>query len=683
MSANLNWPKSLPPWLKQNFVTLIRKRNHPDRVILNSPNIIPNLEKHVEILMEARNACIKQPLLWSKTKRVKMRREMHSMGRDVTNNETTGGEMEAHEKDVPHHDETTVVTTTTNSNDNYEDDDDESPLWKEQRARLVGLHEGKSDEEQYWEAKKLLQHMASNMPPQYFKYTMALFERHAKENRDKKSLKRLTCLAPRLRECAPRVAKELCRFFYLVDYENDGDVDAVPELDPSPLLVEWTDEKLNEYAALWMKCRTMVVQTCVPLLEDEGQSRQATIERCERAKALHSTKDDSTCLEEAKEIVQYLGKRVTHKEFRAVMDLLTSYTLPAISSKKKVEKIRFLSSHLVNAADSHVHLIATEVANFFYINADAHFVSRHEQLKQTKEEYEEFEKQLIDIAHELQEALYQYDVVSHNEDLQEDDAMAVECIQHAGRSIKPRYFHVIMDAIKTSNEPVIVPGSDRMVLLDNLPIDMTEMELCALYSRCGPIESIQIFNQRPDLDPGPLKPAQIREKKKKLRTNLHSFESKHYERPRTPVYAIIKFESESGYKSSMEPSLRLFGMVIQRHAVRTYRASDMNKLFIENIPPSWSSRDLEHEISRCLEPMVNVYLDLGANATRFATCCEINFPDFEVTFESQRKLVTGLNLWNRMAKESEETKPPSPVSINFLRNPRNAMRYWTRDLGFF
>ena len=274
-------------------------------------------------------------------------------------------------------------------------------------------------------------------------------------------------------------------------------------------------------------------------------------------------------------------------------------------------------------------------------------------------------------------------MIAQNEDIQENDAMAMDITTHEDKTIRPRYYHVIMDAIKTSAEPVLVPGSDRMVFVDNLPIDMTETELCALYTGCGPIESIQILNQRPDLDPGPLTPAEIIEKKKKIRTNLHSFESKYWERPRTPVYAIITFQSESGYKTSLDPNLCLFGMVIRRHAVRSYRASDMNKLFIDNIPLSWSSRDLEHEISQCLEPMVSVYLDLGAHATRFATSCEINFPDFEVTFESHRRLVAGLNLSNHVAKESQGTEPASPISINFWKNPRHAIRYWNRDLGFF
>ena len=46
------------------------------------------------------------------------------------------------------------------------------------------------------------------------------------------------------------------------------------------------------------------------------------------------------------------------------------------------------------------------------------------------------------------------------------------------------------------------PSSDRLVIIDNLPIDVTESRLRQAYGRCGDIEAVAIFHARPDLDPG-------------------------------------------------------------------------------------------------------------------------------------------------------------------------------------
>merc|ERR1712238_141647 len=42
----------------------------------------------------------------------------------------------------------------------------------------------------------------------------------------------------------------------------------------------------------------------------------------------------------------------------------------------------------------------------------------------------------------------------------------------------------------------IEPPQDKLILIDNLPIDITKEQLEAVYSRCGAIDTIEIFNAR-------------------------------------------------------------------------------------------------------------------------------------------------------------------------------------------
>jgi RNA recognition motif-containing protein len=81
-----------------------------------------------------------------------------------------------------------------------------------------------------------------------------------------------------------------------------------------------------------------------------------------------------------------------------------------------------------------------------------------------------------------------------------------------------------------------VLSKDRVVFVNNLPISVSEEEIDKIYSRCGQLDSIQLFNLWPDLHPGPITNKQLRERRmnKSLR-NKNSFphgESPHH-RPRT------------------------------------------------------------------------------------------------------------------------------------------------------
>jgi hypothetical protein len=122
-------------------------------------------------------------------------------------------------------------------------------------------------------------------------------------------------------------------------------------------------------------------------------------------------------------------------------------------------------------------------------------------------------------------------------------------------------------------------SDDRVVFVNNLPIIVGEEEIDKIYSRCGPLDSIQLFNFRPDLDPGPITIKQLRQHRmnKSLR-NKNSFlhgKSPH-RRPRTPVYGILCFQTNKGYRIATSQELCIFGCIICRHPLLSIRPCDMD-----------------------------------------------------------------------------------------------------------
>ena len=131
-------------------------------------------------------------------------------------------------------------------------------------------------------------------------------------------------------------------------------------------------------------------------------------------------------------------------------------------------------------------------------------------------------------------------------------------------------------------------------MIDNLPIDITEQSLLNAYSRCGPIESLAIFNQRTELDPG----RRSTDSRKKIRNP--SGRGK-WQRPRTPLYGMVLFEdSASAAKATVDP-LRIFGMVYDRHLIRSYPSSELTKLYLEDISNKYNSwKDYKKNQVPCL-----------------------------------------------------------------------------------
>ena len=236
----------------------------------------------------------------------------------------------------------------------------------------------------------------------------------------------------------------------------------------------------------------------------------------------------------------------------------------------------------------------------------------------------------------------------------------------------------------------IQPPVDRLVIVDNLPIDMSEFRLREAYSRCGEIENIAIFHSRPDLDPG----RRATDAAKKIRNPSSSSRRQKWTRPRTPLYAMILYkDASSAQKASCDP-LRLFGMVLDQHLMRSHRASDMTTLYLEDVP--WSIQTMEYELGKLLEAS-DLYvclddsaqhLNLNTKAGRFGKnknnqnrsqellSYTIRFPSFEAAYWSYWKLSRELSLL-----QETKTQLDSP-GLHWMDTPKDSHLYWTRKLNF-
>lgn len=212
----------------------------------------------------------------------------------------------------------------------------------------------------------------------------------------------------------------------------------------------------------------------------------------------------------------------------------------------------------------------------------------------------------------------------------------------------------------------IPPETKKIIFIENLPIDVTKEELLHLYSRCGSIESLEIHNLRPELDPGELTLKKIAERKKRRRMSGMKGANQKL-KSRTPVYAIIKFKDEDGYKKATIDMLRIFGMVIRRHLVKSIPARNIHTLYIENISCGLRALDFEQKFNELLQPDMYISLSMGQRVTAEATSCEISFPSFEVAHYAHQKLQT---------IDIDDDK----FLINWIRTPHDAMDYWTRDI---
>ena len=235
--------------------------------------------------------------------------------------------------------------------------------------------------------------------------------------------------------------------------------------------------------------------------------------------------------------------------------------------------------------------------------------------------------------------------------------------------------------------PLQAPN-DRMVFVDNLPIDMTDDRLREVYSRCGDIEWVKVFHRRPELDPG-----RLSIHSRKLIRPPSTVRSR-WVRPRTPLYAAILFTESMGYDNATCDPLRIFGMVVDKHLMRSHRAKDLTTLYLEDIPLDEDVSSMEYRLSEILSPDLYVYSETfqqrpGRPMGKFGrTHCEIHFPHFEAAYWAYFKL------WNELEfLQPKETTTATTGDANhdevvvkcelhWMATPKDAIKYWTRQLNF-
>ena len=235
----------------------------------------------------------------------------------------------------------------------------------------------------------------------------------------------------------------------------------------------------------------------------------------------------------------------------------------------------------------------------------------------------------------------------------------------------------------------------RLVFVNNLPIDTTEEEIDQIYSRFGALDSIRLFNLRPDLDPGPLNKAQMAERRRNSRMkNKYSNElTFRQQRPRTPVYGMLTFKDAEGFKTATCPELSIFGCVIRRHPVMSIKPQDMSTLYLDNIPQNLYSMDVEYKLARCLHPhQVYVMLDgmkgVGKDEEKGSSqdysepaSCEIKFEDFQTASQAYNWIRAGAD--GTVGEESNVTlMGGEDCRLHWFRTPQDGMKYWTRELNF-
>lgn len=387
---------------------------------------------------------------------------------------------------------------------------------------------------------------------------------------------------------------------------------------------------------------------------------------------IHSQKSRETREEEARELAVLLAERLPEDAHSQLMDVFRTYV-------EKPRKMRMLYSYLQKCTKAHIHLVASQVATFFYVKHaenDPRLKQHEKEWNKAKQDFSASILRIYDSLEEKETRKTSKDKIAVTlEDLDRLRTRPSDGVKigrdrqgEKGKDGRRRkQAHLVFDAILLQDQ--WKPSSrhcERTIFVDNLPVGMEESELVDLYSRCGPVESAQIFNQRMELDPGPRTAKQRRELQVRQKQNL-TRNRRRWIRVRTPIYGRITFSSQEGYAYAVDAPMRLFGMVVRKHPMRSIRATDMTSLFLEEIPAGIYSLDIEHRLSKLLHPEIYVCLDVGQHDYTEPSSCEIKFPTFEMADHAYHKL---------------QDLDIEGIVLNWMRTPEDAEKYWTREYTF-
>lgn len=400
------------------------------------------------------------------------------------------------------------------------------------------------------------------------------------------------------------------------------------------------------------------------------------------ALTIHKSKSEETRRDEAKELVTLLAEKLPEKAYHDLMQVFASYVEETTNPKKP--KLRMLWTSLSKCVSTHIHFVADDVANFFYVD---HSTSADPRLGKRAKEWDAEQDQFVETMFQIYDALKipstnplskARGLIGENADMlgeldilrtRPSDGVKVGRDREQEQAISGRRrknVHLVFDAMLLIDEWEPSKQQQYVVFVDNMPIDMEETDLFDLYSRCGPVQSVQIFNRREELDPGPLSAKKRKERKVQERQSMWR-NRRQWKRPRTPVYGQITFTSQEGYESASDAPLRIFGMVIRKHPMRTIRPMDMTSLYLEDIPEGTYSLDIEHKLSQLLHPEIYVCLNIGQHDFAEPSSIEIRFPSFEMAQHAFYRL---------------QDLDMEGASLHWMRTPHDATKYWTRDYSF-
>lgn len=388
----------------------------------------------------------------------------------------------------------------------------------------------------------------------------------------------------------------------------------------------------------------------------------------------HSMKSEEQQHLEAAEVAGFLTTMLPNRVNRSIIKFIGEYASKDFvdcdpnEEVKMTSDIQMLGDGIEERAHSYYHIVAPLLADFFYLNETE--TERIEEVggrvQESARNWQETKQSFVDKLDKIQEKLYEV----KGDKLHILDpliAASTETTTRDRRYRRPSFvkFHTDFDGLFNGGS---VESPPFMVFVDNLPIDIGEEEIGYLYSSCGQLDAVQVFNKRPDLDPGPLNSVQLKARRHGKLGSVKNFRK--WERPRTPVYALLTFSDQEGFDNALVDPLRIFGMVIRRHPVRSRRATDVRTLYLEDLAEGTFCADLEFQLRQKLCPSLSVQLGEGHRPQSAVGSCSISFPSFDVALEMYEK-VAGLS-----CVQSNE----SPV--NWFRSPRDAEDWWTRRLGF-
>ena len=461
--------------------------------------------------------------------------------------------------------------------------------------------------------------------------------------------------------------------------------------------------------------------------------RRYNLDRREELESIHSTKSEDQEFQEALDFANLLSDSLPSTAYTNVMRLFEDYasTLSAKGETKgttedvldeghkgkpasKSKRIRMLYTHLNNCLPSHIHLIAPKAAEFFYVNVphsslgenaedSLDMISLDQRVVKSHQKWDSIKASAVEALLAIQSQLLEEDSVEKSLHLDSSTKVSGEdkeiglvssgeslaSVQKKKLKAEPR-LRLVYDALllgqwatasrkasqfdweslEPHKSPLFPssPPSKRMVFIDNLPIDVHLDRVKEVYSRCGKVEALELFQLRPDLDPGRV----AKHSKKQIRP---AGKRGAWTRSRTPVYGVILFEDEAGYETAVSDPLRIFGMVLDKHLIRSHRPRDMTTLYIENISSNHDVTSIEYQLSQILHPQLYVCLDMDAShrsrRTKNEINCAIKFPNFEAAYWAYLKLSQELELLDK-----------DDCKLHWMETPHDAMLYWTRQLNF-